>query len=141
MGSCFLEDFPPVYARLGGVLYLIIIVLGGFSEGYVASQLIVAGDAAATAHRIPLNAGLWQLSVLANVVVVLCAVPLLWLEYLLLRPVSRPLVLLALLLNVVSLALEADASPHSARNRLQGAVAAPNCLSSVAKRHTGRLGS
>jgi hypothetical protein len=40
-------------------------------------------------------------------VIVLCAVPLLWIEYLLLRPVSRQLVLLAVLFNVVSLAVEA----------------------------------
>jgi hypothetical protein len=39
--------------------------------------------------------------------VVLCAVPLLWIEYLLLRPVSKQLVLLAVLFNLVSLAVEA----------------------------------
>jgi hypothetical protein len=38
---------------------------------------------------------------------VLCAVPLLWIEYLLLRPVSKQLVLLAVLFNLVSLAVEA----------------------------------
>jgi hypothetical protein len=38
---------------------------------------------------------------------VICAVPLLWIEYLLLRPVSKQLVLLAVLFNLVSLAVEA----------------------------------
>jgi hypothetical protein len=38
---------------------------------------------------------------------VLCAVPLLWIEYLLLRPVSQSLVLLAVLFNLISLAVEA----------------------------------
>jgi hypothetical protein len=40
-------------------------------------------------------------------IVVLCAVPLLWIEFLLLRPVSKHLVLLAVLFNLVSLAVEA----------------------------------
>jgi hypothetical protein len=50
---------------------------------------------------------LWRLSVAGDLIVVLCAVPLLWIEYLLLRPVSEHLVLLAVLFNLVSLAVEA----------------------------------
>jgi len=51
--------------------------------------------------------GLWQFSVAGDLIIVLWAIPLLWMEYLLLRPVSRQLVLLAVLLNLVSLAVEA----------------------------------
>jgi hypothetical protein len=92
---------------LGGVLYLAIIVLGAFAEGFVANKLLVSGDAATTAHNILTSPGLWRLSVAGDLIVVLCAVPLLWIEYLLLRPVSRQLVLLAVLFNLVSLAVEA----------------------------------
>jgi hypothetical protein len=102
-----IEEFPQRYARIGGALYLAIILLGAFAEGFVANKLVVSGDAAATAHNILTSAGLWQLSVAGDLIVVLCAVPLLWIEYLLLRPVSKQLVLLALLLNLVSLAVEA----------------------------------
>ncbi len=98
---------PQWYARLGGVLYLVIILLGAFAEGLVINQLVVAGDAVATAHNILASPGLWRLGVAANVLVVVCAVPLLWIEYLLLRPVSKSLVVLAVLLNVVSLSVEA----------------------------------
>ena len=107
MAGQTLEGFPQRYARIGGALYLAIIVLGAFSEGFVSNKLLVAHDAAATAQNILSSAGLWQLSVAANLMVVLCAVPLLWIEYLLLRPVSRQLVLLAVLFNLVSLAVEA----------------------------------
>jgi hypothetical protein len=100
------EEFPQRYARSGGALYLAIIVLGAFAEGFVANKLIEPGDAAATAHNILASPGLWRLSVAGDLVVVLCAVPLLWIEYLLLRPVSRQLVLLAVLFNLVSLAVE-----------------------------------
>jgi hypothetical protein len=98
---------PQRYARTGGALYLAIIVLGAFAEGFVANKLLVPGDAAATAHNILASPGLWRLSVAGNLIVVLCAVPLLWIEYLLLRPVSKQLVLLAVLFNLVSLAVEA----------------------------------
>jgi hypothetical protein len=107
MTACTIKTSPLVYARVGGALYLVIILFGVFAEGFVTSQLVVAGDAAATAHKILAAPGLWRLGVAGNVVVVLCAVPLLWIEYLLLRPVSKSLALLAALLNVVSLGAEA----------------------------------
>ena len=89
-----IDHFPQRYARLGGALYLAIIVLGAFAEGFVSNKLIVSGDAAATAANILASPELWRLSVAGNFMVVLCAVPLLWIEYLLLRPVSRQLVCL-----------------------------------------------
>src|ERR1700730_4951018 len=107
MGNHTVEASPQAYARIGGALYLVIIVLGAFAEGFVANKLISPGDAATTAHNIMAAPGLWQFSVAGDLIVVLCAVPLLWIEYLLLRPVNRQLVLLAVLFNVVSLAVEA----------------------------------
>jgi hypothetical protein len=101
------ENSPQRYARVGGVLYLAIIVLGAFAEGFVANKLVVPGDAATTAAHILSSPELWDLSVAADLVVVLLAVPLLWIEYLLLKPVSKQLVLLAVLFNLVSLAVEA----------------------------------
>src|SRR3984957_17438356 len=101
------EFSPQRYARIGGALYLVIIVLGAFAEGFVSSKLVVPGDAATTAHNILASPELWRLSVAGDLIVALCAVPLLWIEYLLLRPVSKHLVLLAVLFNLVSLAVEA----------------------------------
>jgi hypothetical protein len=101
------ENSPQLYAQIGGALYLAIIVLGAFAEGFVNNKLIVSGDAATTAANILAAPQLWRLGVAGNFLVVLCAVPLLWIEYLLLRPVSKQLVLLAVLFNLVSLAVEA----------------------------------
>jgi hypothetical protein len=106
MANRTVESSPQIYARIGGLLYLAIILLGAFAEGFVADRLVVAGDAAATANNIMASPVLWHLSVAGDLIVVLCAVPLLWIEYLLLRPVNRQLVLLAVLFNVVSLAVE-----------------------------------
>ena len=107
MADRMMERSPQVYARIGGVLYLLIIVLGMFAEGFVNTQLIVSGNAAATAGNIMAAQPLWRIGIAANVMVVLCAVPLLLIEYVLLRPVSRNLALLAVLFNLVSLAVEA----------------------------------
>jgi hypothetical protein len=107
MSSQALISSPQGYARIGGALYLIIIVFGIFAEGYVNSQLIVPGDPAATANNITAAQSLWRLSLAGNIIVPLCAVGLLLVEYVLLRPVSRPLVLLAVFFNLVSLAVEA----------------------------------
>jgi hypothetical protein len=95
------------HESVGRALYLVIIVLGAFAEGFVTNKLVVPGDAATTAHNILASSGLWHLSVAGDLIVVLCAVPLLWIEYLLLRPVSKQLILLAVLFNLVSLAAEA----------------------------------
>lgn len=107
MANQSVEDCPQWYARTAGVLYLLIIVLGAFAEGFVTNSLVVSGNAAATAHNLLASPGLWRLGVAGDFIVVLCAVPLLWIEYLLLRPVNRQLVLLAVFFNLVSLAVEA----------------------------------
>jgi Domain of unknown function (DUF4386) len=102
-----IEASPQLYARTGGVLYLLIIVLGGFAEGFVMNNLVVTGDAAATAHIIMASPGLWRLSVAGNLLVPVLAVAQTWIFYLLLRPVSEQLVLLSVFFNLVSLSVEA----------------------------------
>ncbi len=102
-----IETSPQRYARTGGALYLAIILLGGFAEGYVMNKLVVPGDNAATAQNIQASPTLWQLSVAGNLIVPVLAVALTWVFYLLLRPVGRQLVLLSVFLNLVSLSVEA----------------------------------
>jgi hypothetical protein len=101
------QENPSLFARTAGAIYLVVILFGAFSEGFVMDRLVVPADAAATAHNIAGSASLWSLSLLGNLVVPLIAVPQLWIEYLILRPVSRGLAQLFLLFNIVSLAVEA----------------------------------
>jgi hypothetical protein len=96
---------PQLYARAIGVLYLIVIVVGFFAYGYVPGKLVSA-DVAVTADNILAHVFLWRAGVVAGLIVVVCAVPQLLLEYLLLRPVQRNLALLAVLFNVISLVIE-----------------------------------
>jgi uncharacterized protein DUF4386 len=98
---------PQLYARVGGVLYLIIIVAGLFGEAFVRNQLIVSGDAAATAERVTSSELLWRLGIAGNIFHLACAVALTLIFYMLLRPVSRDLALLAVFFDLVSIVLEA----------------------------------
>jgi hypothetical protein len=82
-------------ARLTGLLYLVIIACGLFSELYVRSSLIVNGDADATAGNILAAEGLFRLGFASDLVVFLCDVAVAVLLYVLLRPVSRTLALMA----------------------------------------------
>ncbi len=101
------ETSPQLYARIGGVLYLIIIVIGLFDEAFVRSRIIVSGDAAATAANISSLESLWRFGIAAEFFLLICAVALTLIFFLLLRPVSRELALLVVFFNLVSLAVEA----------------------------------
>ncbi len=101
---------PRVLARIGGVLYLIIIVLGIFGEAFVRNRIIVSGDATATAANIRSLESLWRFGIAAEFVLLICAVGLILIFFVLLRPVSRELALLAVFFNLVSLAVEAAAA-------------------------------
>ena len=101
------ETSPQTYARIGGVLYLIIIVVGLFGEAFVRDRLIVSGDAAATAANIVSHESLWRFHIAAELFLLICAVALLMILYALLRPVSRDVMLLAVFFNLVAIIIEA----------------------------------
>ena len=82
-------------ARITGVLYLIIIICAGFSEGYVRSSLIVSGNAAATADNIVNSEWLFRVGFVSDLIAFLSDAAVAILLYVLLRPVSKTLSLLA----------------------------------------------
>jgi len=101
-----IETSPQTYARIGGLLYLIIIVAGGFAELFVRSKLIVPGDATATAQNIMSSERLWRIGFVSTLVMLVCAIAVLLILYVLLRPVSRNIALLAVFFNLVSISIE-----------------------------------
>jgi hypothetical protein len=98
---------PQTYARTGGVLYLIIIVLGLFGEAFVRNRLVVEGYAMATASNLRSMESLWRLHIAAELLLLICAIALLLTFFFLLRPVSRDLALLAVFFNLVAIGVEA----------------------------------
>jgi hypothetical protein len=101
-----IESSPQIYARTGGVLYLIIIVIGLWEEAFVRGRLIVPGDRTATAANIRAMEPLWRLQIAAELVLLISAIVLLLILFVLLRPVSRDLALLAAFFSLVSLGVE-----------------------------------
>ena len=98
---------PKKFARIGGVLYLIIIALGLFGEAFIRDRLIVSGNATATAAHISSMESLWRFGIAAELFLLLCAVTTTWIFFVLLRPIDGDLALLAVFFNLVSMALEA----------------------------------
>lgn len=94
-------------ARAAGVLYLLIIAGGLFAEIFVREALTVAGDPAATAAGILSGKRLYRLGFTVHLSYLLCAVPVALILYGLLGRVNSGIALLALLFNVIAIAVEA----------------------------------
>ena len=92
-------------ARAAGVLYLAIIALGLTSELVFRGALVVPGNAAETAARILAAPGLLRASLAADTVMALADVALAVLLYQLLRPVSAPVALAAMVFRLVQAGL------------------------------------
>lgn len=105
MTSASVATSPQVYARIGGLLYLIIIVAGISGELFVRGSIVVSGNAAATAHNVIASTSLWRAGIAGDLVMHICDVGVMLVFYVLLRPVSRNLARLALLFNLVQTAV------------------------------------
>ena len=57
---------PKRFARVAGILYLLVGIFGGFAEGFVDPKMYAAGNAAATAGNVIANAGLVRMGVVSH---------------------------------------------------------------------------
>lgn len=99
------ETSPLLYARVAGVLYLMIIVSGIFSEVFVRSRLIVSGDAAATVDNILASERLFRIGFAADTLMLFCDVAIAVLFYVLLKPVNKTLALTAAVFRLMQAAI------------------------------------
>lgn len=93
-----------VYSLLAGALLLVNFVAGGFGEGYAPSQLIVAGNAATTAHNVITSDLLLRLGFVGYLGEAITDVALAFLLYVLLRPVQANLAFLAVMFRLMATA-------------------------------------
>lgn len=100
-----IETSPQLYARIGGVLYLFIIVAGFFGEVSVRSKLIVSGDAAATAANIAGHELLFRIGGAGELLMLACDIALAMIFYVLLRPVNKNLSLLTAFFRLIFAAI------------------------------------
>jgi Domain of unknown function (DUF4386) len=104
------QGSPKVYARIGGTLYLMMIALGIFIQAFVKGRIVVSGNAAATAANLRSMESLWRLGIAGDLLMSLFTVALTFILYVLLRPVSRNLALLATFFGLLATAVQAGYS-------------------------------
>ena len=95
MSNHTVDTSPLVYARTAGILFLVILACAAFSMMYVPSHLIVPGDAAATAGNIKASESLFRWGLLGESILFLSEIVLTVMLYLLHKPVSKTLSLVA----------------------------------------------
>lgn len=94
---------PLVYARVAGVLYLLLLPLGIFGILYVPSAMIVPGDPAATANNIMAAESLFRLSIVAALIIPLVNLFLVLVLYKLLKPVHKNMAVLMVILLLLAI--------------------------------------
>jgi hypothetical protein len=99
------EASPRLKARIGGGLYLVIIVLASFAEFFVRGRLVVGEDAGATATNIFAHESLYRLGAAAVPLYLACDTAVAVIFYELLKPVSRSLSLLAAVFRLIMVAI------------------------------------
>ncbi len=99
------ESSPQLYARIAGILYLVIILMGIGAEALVRNKLFVSGDANATANNIIHADFLWKMGITADLIMHICDLPVMIILYYLLKPVSKKLALLNLSFNLIQTAV------------------------------------
>ena len=90
------------YARTAGILYLLIILLAGLSEGYIRSGIIVPGDAAATTDNILASKFLFRLGFVSDLIAFICDAAVAILLYVLLKSVNKTVALIAAALRLIA---------------------------------------
>lgn len=105
MATRNVESSPQVYARIGGVLYLMIIITGTLGELFTRGTLVVSGNAVSTANNIMTSQTLWRLGIAVDIMMHVFDIPLMLIFYILLKPVNKNLALLAVLFNLVQSAV------------------------------------
>jgi hypothetical protein len=92
-------------ARTAGILYLIMFFAGPLTLIFVSSKIIVPGDASATANNVLSFEGLFRGGIAGNLLVLFLDLGLSVLLYMLLKPVSKPLAMIAMAFRLVMVAM------------------------------------
>lgn len=99
------EDSPQLYIRIGGLLYLTIIIAGVFGQLLVRNKLLVYGDPTTTVNNIMHADFLWRMGIAGDLIMHILDLPVMILLYYLLRPVNKKLASLNLSFNLIQTAV------------------------------------
>lgn len=99
------ETSPQVYARIGGLAYLFIIVAGAAGELFIRNSLVIAGDPAATARQIESHQLLWRIGIAGDLLMHVCDLVVAIVYYTLFKRVNKTLAILAVLFGMIQTAV------------------------------------
>lgn len=100
------ETSPQTYARIGGLLYLLIIGLGIFYEIIVRDSILIAGDSMATMVSLKQNEVLWRLGIVAEFMSSIASIGLVLVMYRLTSPVNKDLAMVAAFFNLAGVTIQ-----------------------------------
>ncbi len=92
-------------AKIAGISYLIIFILGIITNFFVFSKMLVPGDAQSTANNILSNEILFRSGMVSWLIVLIIDVIIAWALFILLKPVNKSLSLLAAWFRIVYVAI------------------------------------
>ena len=101
-----IKESPRFYARIAGVLYLFVILLGAAEELLIRSRIVVPGDAVATAANLKSMESLWRFGIASELFLGICTIAMTLILYVLLKPVNRDLAMLATFFSLIAIAVE-----------------------------------
>lgn len=96
---------PQTYARICGILYLIIIIAGILGQILVRGSLITTGDAASTVNNLATSSSLWRVGIAGDLLMHVFDIPVMLILYVLLKPVNKYLAILGVLFNMIQTAV------------------------------------
>jgi len=89
-------------ARTTGLLYILVILLAGFSQGYVRGTLFIPDDAGGTSANILASESLFRLGLVTDLTAFILDLAISVLLYLLLKPTHRVIALLAAVFRMIA---------------------------------------
>lgn len=105
LANVSIESAPRRYARLGGALYLVLILLGARAE--LIRDSLLSSNPAVTAANLLSHPVLWRTGIVAEFMALVSVTALTMIYYVLFRPVSREITLLATFLRLIAIAVQA----------------------------------
>jgi hypothetical protein len=90
-------------ARIAGILYLVVIVCGIFSELYVRANIKVHGDAITTANNVIASESLYRLGFVSDLIMITSYFLVALSLYIILKSVNKNLAVVMVLFNLISI--------------------------------------